>query len=173
MSDEIAALLTAQSDLHGRMARSVTNLRKMGIANITLRAVEIRSTLLDQMWVEFEKQHKLIRALYKEAFNQSEYNMSQFADSTENTCVQQQSLLDDYRTKLKAEKSSTAPPNISMRILISTTACEFKLRALSRAILSPSSDADARAKAATPVEGAETLRGHRGDRRVSKDIVLS
>ncbi|EGI68467.1 hypothetical protein G5I_02819 [Acromyrmex echinatior] len=85
MSDEIAALLTAQSDLHGRMARSVTNLRKMGTANITLRAVEVRSTLLDKIWAEFENQHKLIRALYKEAFDLSEYNTSQFADSAENT----------------------------------------------------------------------------------------
>ena len=60
MSDEITALLTAQSDIHSRMARSVTNLKKMGTANITLRAVEIRSTLLDQLLTKFERQHELI-----------------------------------------------------------------------------------------------------------------
>ena len=68
MSDEIAALLTAQSDIHDRMARSVTNLKKMGIVNITLRAVEVRPTLLDQLWTKFERHHELIRAHYKEAF---------------------------------------------------------------------------------------------------------
>ncbi|XP_011060934.1 PREDICTED: uncharacterized protein LOC105149905 [Acromyrmex echinatior] len=113
MSDEITALLIAQSDIHGRMARSMTNLKKMGMANITLHAVETRSALLDQLGTKFEKQHELIRAHYKEAFDHSEYNTSQFADSAEITYVQQRSLLNDYRTKLKAEKSSTAPPSES------------------------------------------------------------
>ncbi|EGI63033.1 hypothetical protein G5I_08592 [Acromyrmex echinatior] len=74
MSDEINVLLTAQSDIHGRMARSMANLKKMGMANITLHAVKTRSALLDQLWTKFEKQHEFIRAHYKEAFDQNEYN---------------------------------------------------------------------------------------------------
>lgn len=54
MSENIGALLAAQSDIHGLMARSVTNLKKMGANNITLHAVETRMTLLDQLWAKFE-----------------------------------------------------------------------------------------------------------------------
>ena len=99
MSDEINVLLTAQSDIHGRMARSMANLKKMGMANITLHAVKTRSALLDQLWTKFEKQHEFIRAHYKEAFDQNEYNTSQFADSAEITYIQQRSLLNDRITR--------------------------------------------------------------------------
>ncbi|XP_018400069.1 PREDICTED: uncharacterized protein LOC108777630 [Cyphomyrmex costatus] len=115
MSADINALLTAQSDIHGRMARSVSNLKKMGAANNTLHAAETRLTLLEQLWAKFERQHELIRAHYKEAFDESEYSTTLFADSAEITYVQQRSLLNDYMTNLKVEPSnltlSTEPGN--------------------------------------------------------------
>ncbi|XP_011054059.1 PREDICTED: uncharacterized protein LOC105145867 [Acromyrmex echinatior] len=133
MSDEIATLLTSQSDLHGRMARSVTNLRKLGTANITLRAVEARLALLDQMWTEFEKQHKLIQVHYKDAFDQSEYNTSQFIDSAENTYVLQRGLLSEYLAKLKAENSSTAPPSARTDCSTKSALPRLKIRSFSGA----------------------------------------
>jgi len=107
MSTNLHALLTAQSDIHGRMARSVSNLKKLGVENITLHAVEIRLTILDQLWAKFEKQHELIRESYKEGF-ESEYSTSQFFDSAENTYVQQRSRLNDYLLKFKVASPSPA-----------------------------------------------------------------
>jgi len=62
MSADLKALLEAQSDIHGRMSRSVDNLRKMGVNNITLGAIQARLTILDNLWGKIEAQHELIRA---------------------------------------------------------------------------------------------------------------
>nr|XP_012232071.1 PREDICTED: uncharacterized protein LOC105677796 [Linepithema humile] len=71
MSSELSALLNGQRDLHGRMSRSVDNLKKMGASNITPSAIETRIKLLDQMWANVETQHDLIRAAYKERYDET------------------------------------------------------------------------------------------------------
>ncbi|EGI66630.1 hypothetical protein G5I_04838 [Acromyrmex echinatior] len=108
MSDEINVLLSSQRHIHDRMARSITNLKKLGTANITHHTVESRLALLDQMWAKFEKQHDLLQVHYKDAFDESEYNTSQFVDSVDNTYVQQRGLLNEYLTKLKVKEPSSA-----------------------------------------------------------------
>jgi len=45
--------------------------------------------VLDRLWAKFEAKHELIRAHLKEAFDESEYSMTGFADSTEITYVEQ------------------------------------------------------------------------------------
>ncbi|KYN38437.1 hypothetical protein ALC56_07191 [Trachymyrmex septentrionalis] len=87
MSEDLQTLLMAQSDIHGRMTRSVSNLKKLGAASITLHAVETRIVLLDRLWAKFEAQHELIRA--QEAFDKSEYSSTGFTDSAEMTYVEQ------------------------------------------------------------------------------------
>ncbi|XP_067209941.1 uncharacterized protein [Linepithema humile] len=104
MSSEFSALLNGQRDLHGCMSRFVDNLKKMGASNITQSAIETRIKLLDQMWAKFETQYDLIRAAYKERYDESKYVTSNFFEIAENTYVQQRSALAEY---LKRFQGST------------------------------------------------------------------
>jgi len=90
------------------MSRSVDNLRKMGINNITLGAVQARLTILGNLWAKFEAQHELIRAALKERYLESEYAKADFIDTAECTYVSQRSTLTGYADKLRA-KAPTAP----------------------------------------------------------------
>ena len=108
MSDEINVLLSSQRYIHDRMSRSLTNLKKLGKANITHHTVESCVALLDQMWAKFEKQHDLLQVHYKDAFEESEYNTSRFVDSVDYTYVQQRGLLNEYLAKLQVKEPSSA-----------------------------------------------------------------
>jgi len=90
------------------MSRSVDNLRKMGVANITLGAIQARLTILDNLWGKIEAQHELIRAALKERYHDSEYAKSDFIDLAETTYVTQRSMLTGFADRLKPEVS-TAP----------------------------------------------------------------
>ncbi|KMQ81992.1 hypothetical protein RF55_24564 [Lasius niger] len=68
MSMYLNALLESQLEIHGRISRSVGNLKKMGSSNINLSAIETRIRIMDQMCIKFESQHDLIRAAFKEKF---------------------------------------------------------------------------------------------------------
>ncbi|EFN60658.1 hypothetical protein EAG_14876 [Camponotus floridanus] len=70
MSADLKALLEAQTDIHGRMSRSVDNLRKMGVTNITAGAIQACLIILDNLWAKFEVQHELIRAALKDRFGE-------------------------------------------------------------------------------------------------------
>lgn len=63
MSTEVKALLEAQNDVHSRISRSVNNLRKMGVTNISLGVIKARLTILDNLWGKIEAQHELIRII--------------------------------------------------------------------------------------------------------------
>lgn len=132
MSMELTTLLTPQSDIHGRMARSVSNLKKLGAENITLHAAETRIVLLDHLWAKFEAQHELIRAQFKEAYDESKYNTSGFTDSAESSYVQQRSALDGYVVKLKGTAPNSAPKHDHGNELSSKTSLpRLKLRSFS------------------------------------------
>jgi len=103
MSADLKALLEAQTDIHVRMSRSVDNLRKMGVTNITLGAIQARLAILDNLWGKIEAQHELIRAALKERYHESEYAKSDFIDVAETTYVTQRSTLSGYADKLKNE----------------------------------------------------------------------
>ena len=115
MSTDLNSLLTAQKEIHGQIARSVSNLKKLGESNITLSAVETRITIIDSLWEKFENQHELIRAAYKEKYHESEYVRQDFFDTVENAYVQQKSLLSEYANKLRAA-SPTATPVVERRV---------------------------------------------------------
>jgi len=108
MSADLRALLEAQNDIHGRMSRSVDNLRKMGVNNITLGAIEARISILDNLWSRFETQHELIRTSLKDKYIESEYAKSEFVDTAETTYVMQKSTLRGYAERLSVEP--TSPP---------------------------------------------------------------
>jgi len=103
MSADIKVLLEAQYDIHGRMSRSVDNLRKMGVSNITRDAIQARITILDNLWSKLEAQHELVRSTLKDKYHESEYAKSEFIDVAENTYVTQRSTLAGYAEKLKGE----------------------------------------------------------------------
>lgn len=96
MSMDLKALMEAQQDIHGRMSRSVDNLRKLGANNITLGAIEVRIAILDNLWNKVETQHELIRAGLRDKYNESEYFKSDFIDVVESTYVSQRSMLKGY-----------------------------------------------------------------------------
>jgi len=106
MSADLKALLEAQHDIHGRMSRSVDNLRKMGVTNITPGAIQARLAILDNLWAEIEAQHELIRAALKDKYSESEYAKSDFIDVAELTYMTQRSTLTDYADRLNPESSS-------------------------------------------------------------------
>lgn len=61
MQAQFEDLIFEQGELHGRIARAVENLKKMGQANITLGAVQSRIANLDKNWEKFEEQLKELR----------------------------------------------------------------------------------------------------------------
>ncbi|KMQ83791.1 hypothetical protein RF55_19087, partial [Lasius niger] len=109
MSMDRSTLLAGQHEILGRISRQVDNLKKLGSDNITLSAVETRTRIIDQLWNKLEAQHELIRASYKEKYNESEYATSDFFDNAENTYVLQRSLLAEYAERFKIA-SAAAPP---------------------------------------------------------------
>ena len=131
MSLEVLNLLAAQSDIHGRISRAESNLKKMGAANITLCAVETRVALLDQLWARCEAQHEKLRDLYKEAFDASEYNTTQFFDSAEVAYVTQRSILNDYALRLR--RGSTVSREGGSELCSKTSLPRLKIRSFSGA----------------------------------------
>jgi len=103
MSADIEVLLNAQYDIRGRMSRSVDNLRKMGVSNITRDAIQTRITILDNLLSKLEDQHELVRSTLKDKYKESEYAKSDFIDVAENIYVMQRSTLTGYAKKLKDE----------------------------------------------------------------------
>ncbi|CAL1680894.1 unnamed protein product [Lasius platythorax] len=99
MSMDLSTMLHSQCEIQGRIARSVENLKKMGISNITLSANETHVKIMDQLCTKFEAQYDLIFAGYKDKFDESEYTNSDLFDITENTYVIQKSTLAEYGTK--------------------------------------------------------------------------
>ncbi|XP_024867526.1 uncharacterized protein LOC112451852, partial [Temnothorax curvispinosus] len=105
MSEDLSALLAGQHDIQGRISRSVENMKKMGMANINLSAVETRIHILDQLWEKFEAQHEQLRNAYKDKYNDSEYVKSDLFDITENTYVQQRSVFAEYANSFRLAPS--------------------------------------------------------------------
>ncbi|XP_071651728.1 uncharacterized protein [Temnothorax longispinosus] len=101
MSMDQSALLNSQHDIHGRISRSMDNLRKLGADKLTLDVVSTRIRILDDLWAKFESNHDLIRACYGQLYNESEYAKTDFVDTVENTYVHQHSLLTGLANKLK------------------------------------------------------------------------
>ncbi|XP_011860354.1 PREDICTED: uncharacterized protein LOC105557659, partial [Vollenhovia emeryi] len=133
MSMDLAALLSGQHDIYGRITRSVDNLKKMGAANITLCAVETRRAILDQLWVKFEAHHEAIRNAYKEQFNESEYVKTKLFDTAEDAYVQQRSVLTDYANAIAAAQLPTNTASQSAEQSHKTSLPRIKLQPFSGA----------------------------------------
>lgn len=109
MSKDLTALLSAQRDIHGRISRTVDNLKKLGASNITLSTTETRTDILDKLWDKFESHHEQIRTAYGEDFFESEYVRTDFFDLVENAYVQQRSILADYANQFRPASAQDDP----------------------------------------------------------------
>ncbi|XP_025266081.1 uncharacterized protein LOC112638468 [Camponotus floridanus] len=132
MSADLKALLEAQNDFHGRMSRSVDNLRKMGVSSITAEAVQARLRILDTLWTKFEAHHDLIRTTLKDKYLESEYAKADFIDIAESTYVSQRSILVEYANSLKDEASIT-PKTERQEQTLKTSLPRIKLQSFSGA----------------------------------------
>lgn len=59
---EMDELIQSQIELHGRIARAVDNLKKLGQTHITAGAVQTQLAGLEKCWLTFEAQHALLRS---------------------------------------------------------------------------------------------------------------
>ncbi|GAB1865873.1 t-SNARE coiled-coil homology domain-containing protein [Camponotus japonicus] len=133
MSADLKALLEAQNDIHGRMSRSVDNLRKMGVSGITAVAIQARLRILETLWTKFEAYHDLIRTALKDKYLESEYAKADFIDIAESTCVTQRSTLVEYANKLKGESSIAPKAEAHQEHALKTSLPRIKLQTFSGA----------------------------------------
>ncbi|XP_025270383.1 uncharacterized protein LOC112639722 [Camponotus floridanus] len=133
MSADPKALLEAQNDIHGRMSRSVDNLRKMGVSSITAEAIQARLRILDTLWTRFETHHDLIVAALKDKYLESEYAKNDFIDIAETTYVTQRSTLVEYAHKLKGKSSTTPKVEAHQEQTLKTSLPRIKLQSFSGA----------------------------------------
>lgn len=117
------------------MSRSVDNLRKIGVGNITLGAIHARITILDSLWKKFEAQHELIRTALKDKYNDSEYVQTNFIDVAETTYVTQRSTLSGYAKKLKSELPTAPKSEPRQKHTLKTSLPRIKLQSFLDAYL--------------------------------------
>lgn len=129
MSIDVNSLIEAQRDIHGRMSRSMENLKKMGASHITVGAVEARISILDSLWKKVEAQHDTIRACLKDKYCESEYARSDFIETLEDTYVLQKSKLIQCAEDLRV--TSSASQDQSREHAVKTSLPRIKLQTFS------------------------------------------
>lgn len=102
MTKESEGILRAQHELHGRLARAYENLRKSGIANITVGLVEARLQALESNWSKFEVNHSRLMSVYWEVLERHEYVQDDFLATAEETYLDQKGLFLEELRKAKA-----------------------------------------------------------------------
>ncbi|KMQ86784.1 gag-pol protein, partial [Lasius niger] len=106
MSMDMDCLILAQDDLQNRMASTIENLNKLGKANITVEAIEVRLNRLEKIWEKFEKRHDELRATYWEDLKTSEYIKGDFAGLAEETYLSQKTKLLKMKSALPVHHAS-------------------------------------------------------------------
>lgn len=116
-SMKMESLLAAQQEFHGRIGRTLKNLKKTGSAKITRPLIATTIRLLDSKWAKFEEQHDRLRNKHWEEVKTHEYYLSDLLGQTEGIYVQQRAALLDWEGSLKVIKedarstlSDTPPP---------------------------------------------------------------
>ncbi|XP_036142860.1 uncharacterized protein LOC118645588 [Monomorium pharaonis] len=110
------ALITSQTELYGRIARAIDNLKKLGSANITMGVVEARIKALDSTWSKFESQHDTLTLKFPGELGKSSYARDNLFDQAEMIYITQRGALMDWiadfqrASRSTAVEASTAPP---------------------------------------------------------------
>lgn len=98
-------IIAGQHELFGRIARTLDNLKKTGVANeVTTALVLTTVKLLDTKWEKFEEQHERLRSKHWEELKKHEYYLEDFLGQTEAMYVQQRAALLDLEEVLAADK---------------------------------------------------------------------
>ncbi|XP_011685200.1 PREDICTED: uncharacterized protein LOC105448376 [Wasmannia auropunctata] len=111
-------LLSAQAEIHGRIGRTVDNLKKMGAANVTAAAIESCLKLLDAKWTKAEEQHSELCADYGDKLEKHEYIANDFISEIEALYIQQRATLMDFGKALgaSAPAQTTRPPTVDLTV---------------------------------------------------------
>lgn len=59
-------LIASQQDLHGRIIRTCENLRKAGVAKISVGLIQSALAVLEKKWTKFEGQHERLNQEFGE-----------------------------------------------------------------------------------------------------------
>lgn len=128
MKIETDALLRAQLDLHGRLARSLENFKKLGAAKMTQGAVETRIQLVEFYWRKFEQNDETLRSKFWNSVENSEYITKDFGATVEGAYLDARGALADllYAARVPGDgarpaavesaSSRTALPRISLPV---------------------------------------------------------
>ncbi|KMQ84389.1 hypothetical protein RF55_17840, partial [Lasius niger] len=103
-------LIQSQIDLHGRISRSVDNLKKLGQANITAGAVEARMNILENHWAKFEEQHRILFTVHKDTVKNLDYKKKDYVSIVEETYLVQKGVLLDYSALLARQNQLAEAP---------------------------------------------------------------
>ncbi|XP_070524007.1 uncharacterized protein [Cardiocondyla obscurior] len=110
MSQNHDTLINNQQELHGRIARAVDNLRKLGSAKITTSAIEIRINQLDTNWAKFEKAHDQLREEYWEQVKTHAYITKDYYAIVEEVYYNQRATLEEMMLTLSPSAGSSKTP---------------------------------------------------------------
>ncbi|XP_077275741.1 uncharacterized protein LOC143904736 [Temnothorax americanus] len=106
---EMEGIIRSQHDLHGRIARSYDNLKKMGFTNITIGLVEARLQALEANWAKFEAQHDKLYASFWESLTEHDYEKRNVPATVEEAYLVQKGMFLETLCKLKSKLASEAP----------------------------------------------------------------
>ncbi|XP_070525005.1 uncharacterized protein [Cardiocondyla obscurior] len=103
VSPELEALLRGQQELHGRIARAVENLKKMGASKITAGAIDSKLKLLDNYWAKFENAHEALRNDHWPSMIECDYTRNDFFGLVEEAYVDQRAALLEAREEIRRD----------------------------------------------------------------------
>ncbi|XP_018407674.1 PREDICTED: uncharacterized protein LOC108783572 [Cyphomyrmex costatus] len=115
-------LLSAQLQIHGRIARTMENLKKAGAANIGVTMVQSSLSLLESKWKSAEEQHYELVKSFGKALENHEYFTNDFLSEIETVYIQQRAQLLNLERTLSVAASDTEvkPANSDMISLRNT-----------------------------------------------------
>ncbi|XP_036148445.1 uncharacterized protein LOC118647509 [Monomorium pharaonis] len=112
-----AGLIRSQRALHGRISRTVDNLKKLGQANITTGAVEARLAGLEKYWLTFESQHETLLREHWDTLSEDDYVTGDFISIVEEAYYVNKGILNDFAAQAarsgEASTSSTTTVTVS------------------------------------------------------------
>ncbi|XP_076302125.1 uncharacterized protein LOC143220345, partial [Lasioglossum baleicum] len=106
-------LCADQQVLHGRMARTVDNVRKLGKAKVTKAIIEVQLRNLDARWKEFQDNDVSIRHAATEDDRKGDYfSLDIFGAGEEAYCLQRGELMEWFEDLDSSRKSMTGDVSI-------------------------------------------------------------
>ncbi|XP_011702560.1 PREDICTED: uncharacterized protein LOC105458737 [Wasmannia auropunctata] len=106
---EADILVRSQVELYGKIARASENLKKQGVANITIGLTEARLQALDNNWAKFEAQHDKLISGFWEALTGQDYLKKDYHSFTEETYLNQKGMFLETLRCMRAKAKEELP----------------------------------------------------------------